>query len=272
MSQPKGYVDTPYLQTTAALLQPFKQRSYALMQLQTGQKVLDVGCGPGSDTLPLAHLVGPTGQVAGVDYDPAMIAEADQRARQAGVSAWVSHRQGETDALPFDADYFDACRSERVFQHLHHPEQALSEMVRVTRPGGRAVVLDADWGTLSIDTDEVNTERHLVRAVAERSLYNGYSGRQIYRLFKRQPLSGLVVEAGVLVLTDYRLARRVIGLDDIEQEATSAGIIAPEELHRWHASLEQAEQEGWFFASVTMILLGGEKASEVSLGPFGANI
>ena len=40
MSQPKGYVDTPYLQTTAALLQPFKQRSYTLMQLQTGQKVL----------------------------------------------------------------------------------------------------------------------------------------------------------------------------------------------------------------------------------------
>jgi hypothetical protein len=59
-------------------------------------------------------------------------------------------------------------------------------MARVTKPGGWVVVWDADWGTLSINTPEVELERRLVRVHAERELNNGYAGRQLYELFKRQ--------------------------------------------------------------------------------------
>jgi len=95
MSQPKGYVDSDYLQVTAKLGQQTKQRSYTYMHAQPGQKLLDVGCGPGTDTIPLAQLVGPTGQVVGVDYDQAMIVEANQRAEQAGISASVKHKHAD---------------------------------------------------------------------------------------------------------------------------------------------------------------------------------
>ena len=57
------------------------------MHLQPGHAVLDVGCGPGTDTIVLAGLVGPTGRVVGVDSDAAMIAGADRRAGQAGCYA-----------------------------------------------------------------------------------------------------------------------------------------------------------------------------------------
>ena len=71
-----------YLQTAAELNNQIKRQSYSLMHIQPGQNVLDVGCGPGIDTVALAHLVGPQGSVVGVDFDKSMIAEADRYAEQ----------------------------------------------------------------------------------------------------------------------------------------------------------------------------------------------
>jgi ubiquinone/menaquinone biosynthesis C-methylase UbiE len=65
MLQPnaKGYVDPEFLRVIGNQLNHIKQRSYALMQIQAGHKVLDLGCGPGTDTIPLAPFVGVNGQV-----------------------------------------------------------------------------------------------------------------------------------------------------------------------------------------------------------------
>src|SRR5215467_12376460 len=98
MAEPRDYID--YLDLAAAALQQDKERTYTAMHLQSGQAVLDVGCGPASDTLALASLVGPTGQVVGVDHGAAMIAEAKQRAAQASCNAWCHHYQAEAEALP----------------------------------------------------------------------------------------------------------------------------------------------------------------------------
>jgi SAM-dependent methyltransferase len=87
MSTPRGYVDQNYLQMLAQLLLPYKLRSHGLMEISPGHEVLDVGCGPGTDTIMLAALTGPTGRVVGVDHDADMIAEADSRAEAPGVAA-----------------------------------------------------------------------------------------------------------------------------------------------------------------------------------------
>ena len=136
MSKPKGYVDPKYLHIIGNQPNHIKQRSYAFMQIQLDHKVLDLGCGPGTDMIPLAPLVGVNGQVIGADYDEAMIAEAKQRAEQAGVNTWVIHKLADAMSLPFETDYFDSCRRERLFQYLPNSAQALSEMTRVTNPGG----------------------------------------------------------------------------------------------------------------------------------------
>ena len=259
MQQPKGYVDSEYLQASARLLHQAKQRSYVFMQIQPGYKVLDVGCGPGTDTIALGQIVGSTGQASGVDYDAAMVAEANQRAENSGVSAWVKHQQADATALPWEANEFDACRSERLFQHLFNPEQALAEMGRVTKPGGWVVVLDTDWGSLSTDTEETDIERRLARVLAERCLHNGYSGRQLYRLFKRRDLKDIAIEMIPTFVTSYALARQIATLDRAEKEALAAGIITEHELKRWHTSLERADTEGVFFGSASVVLVGGRK-------------
>jgi ubiquinone/menaquinone biosynthesis C-methylase UbiE len=181
MSQPKGYVGPEYLRFTGNLLNHIKQRSYALMQIQPGHKVLDLGCGPGADTISLAPLVGVNGQVIGADYDEAMIVEAEQLAEQTGVNTWVRPKCVDAMSLPFATDYFDSCRSERLFQLLPNPAQALSEMTRVTKSGGWVVVLNTDWSSLSTDSNETDIEHRMARFLAESFVHNGYSGRKLYR-------------------------------------------------------------------------------------------
>ena len=202
-----GHVDSTYLDMAAQILSAAKRRTYELMGLQVGHRVLDLGCGPASDTIALADLVGETGEVHGVDFDPEMVEEANVRAKAAGLDERVLHRQADAAALPFDDDFFDACRSERVFQHLPDPAAGLAEMIRVTRPGGRIVVLDTDFGSLSIASEASELER----TVAEhyRSMMNSpFAGRMLYRSFKAAGLDDVSVEVAPIAVDDLSVFSR----------------------------------------------------------------
>ena len=252
-----GYVDSEYLRLAAELAQRDKQRTYAAMRVQPGFYVLDVGCGPGFDTVALAQLVGEEGLVTGIDHDPTMIAEAKQRAAEAGVSRLTLHIAADAAALPLDSNHFDACRSERLFQHLADPAVALAEMVRVTRPGGWIVVLETDYPTLSMETEEIELERRLARFTTNR-VRSGYAARQLYGLFQKHHLLDIEIGVHPQIFTRYDHVRRG-WLDGVEREALAAGSITEEELARWRASLERSAAENGFFATLNHNLIAGRK-------------
>ena len=133
---PQSFVD--YLDSASRAVQQFNQLGDQAQDIREGDAILDLGCGPGDDTRRLALLVGATGRVVGVDSSEAMIAEARRRAEGSGLP--VEYRIGNVQGLEFTDGEFDGCRAERVFQHLPDPAQALAELVRVTRPGGRIVI------------------------------------------------------------------------------------------------------------------------------------
>jgi len=188
-----------------------------------------------------------------------MVDEAERLTAQAGVAGWVKHKCADSVSLPFDASTFDSCRSERLFQHLLEPERALSEMIRVTKTDGFIVVLDTDWGSSSTDTAEVDIERRLARLSTERTIHKGYAGRQLYRLFNQGKLADVRVESHPLLVTDYSFARHGGMLDEAEQIALAEGVVTEDELQRWHTSLEQANSQDVFFASVNQIMAVGRK-------------
>lgn len=259
MSDAGALVDAAYLELVARMIESTKLRSYERLCISAGQRVLDAGCGPATDTPALARRVGPQGHVCGVDLDPQMIADAKQRAVAAGVQAQVSHLVADVDALPFADQSFDGSRAERLFLHLHDPAAALAELVRVTRRGGWVVVLEPDWGTLSMDGGDTGLERRLVREIAERSMVNGYAGRQLRGRFHAAGLIDTAVEAYAHVFTSYALARRLGQLDRVEALAMSSGAMSAEEVQYLRAGFEAADAAGRFCCCCTHMLASGRR-------------
>jgi ubiquinone/menaquinone biosynthesis C-methylase UbiE len=260
MKRAKGYADPTYLKTAAEILRPIKERSFSLLGVGPGMRLLEIGCGPGTDTVELGRRVGPGGQVVGLDLDPEMVATADLKCAEAGLSAQVTHHQGDACALPFPDDSFDGCRAERIFLHLRDPFPAVENMIRVTKPGGRIVVVETDFATLSFDTSETEAERCLARLRGERLLHNGFAGRQLFRLFQEGGLTDVQVEVVPIVVFDSQLMRYLGGLDEAEREAVAAGLLSDGQVRRLRLDLEQADRTECFFGSACMMLAAGRKA------------
>ncbi len=106
-----------------------------------GQTVLDLGCGPGMDSLLAARRVGPAGKVVGVDLCPEMIDKARRNAALLGL-ANVTFVQGQIEKLPLPDASVDVVISNGVFNLCPDKPAVLAEVARVIRPGGRLRMAD----------------------------------------------------------------------------------------------------------------------------------
>ncbi len=109
--------------------------------LAPGLDVLDLGCGSGDITVEIARIVGPTGQVVGIDMDNRVLAHARSASDACGLS--VQWRQGRVEDLDKEGS-FDIAYSRFLLSHLLDPADALQRMRRAVRPLGRVVVEDID--------------------------------------------------------------------------------------------------------------------------------
>ena len=109
--------------------------------LQPGERVLDLGCGAGIDSLIAARMVGPTGTVVGIDMTPAMVAKARRNAVAAGLDN-AEFRQGYIEELPVANDSIDVVISNGVINLTTDKLDVMREIHRALRPGGRFQIAD----------------------------------------------------------------------------------------------------------------------------------
>ncbi|MBA4330250.1 MAG: dimethylmenaquinone methyltransferase [Polaromonas sp.] len=126
-----------------AQLAPAQAGLLALAALKPGDKVLDVACGTGLVSLQAARDVGPQGRVVGVDLSGQMVEAATRRATGCGL-ANVDFARMDGEALAMPDEGFDAALCALGLMYMPEPAQALREMRRALRPGGRMAV--AVWG------------------------------------------------------------------------------------------------------------------------------
>jgi ubiquinone/menaquinone biosynthesis C-methylase UbiE len=114
---------------------------FTLGRLEPGERVLDLGCGAGTDSLVAAQMVGPEGSVTGIDMTPEMLAKARRAGEELGAGN-VEFLEAEAERLPFPDASFDVVISNGVIDLIPDKDAVFSELHRVLRPGGRLQVAD----------------------------------------------------------------------------------------------------------------------------------
>jgi SAM-dependent methyltransferase len=234
-----------YLDDARRLLGDLKRETIGALQLRRGDSVLDVGCGTGDDLRSLADIVGPEGRVVGIDVSEHLVAEARRRTRDQPAIEVVT---ADAHAMPFGVGEFSATRADRVLMHVEDPAAVLAQMAGSTRPGGRMVVVEPDWDTLIVDSDDMAIARRVVRAQAD-TIRHPDIGRRLMRLASGAHLTVDAVRFTTIPVRDaamadaaFRLRFAVERLDD-------------HTVWRWWETLQRQAQEGLFFSAMTGVTL-----------------
>ena len=228
------------------------------LEPQAGDRVLDVGSGPGFLAAAIAEIAGSSGAVCGVDVSEPLLAVArDYCAHQ----SWVEFHQADATQLPFPDHTFDAVISTQVLEYVRDVEAALTEMHRVVRPAGRAVIVDTDWDSIvwhSPDRERMNrilaaweqhaADSHLPRTMADKLRCAGFSveSQQTIPLFNPR-------------YDPNTFSNRLIDL--IVPFVTDRNGITRDEAEGWAQALRQAGGRGDYFFSLNRYLFVAKKDS-----------
>lgn len=123
-------------------------------------------------------MVGTEGQAISVDASDAMIDEAQDRAQRERVTVEMHVADGRATGIA--SDHCDSVRIERVVQHVADVAGFLAEARRITRPGGRIVLADTDWGSLMIGSGDRDLIRRFKVAMETGPMAEPWAGRILH--------------------------------------------------------------------------------------------
>lgn len=224
------------------------------LDLGRARAALDVGCGSGADLVAMAGSMPPGAEIYGLDVSETMIGEA--RRRTAGLRSRVSLHVGAVTSLPFPDETFDACHSCTLLQHVPNPAQALREMARVTRPGGRIAALEFDLGTTFLDHPDRETTQLVLDTFTD-SAVQGRIGRQLLRLFGLAGLTGISVTPTV-ILSNAPFWRALY--DSHVAKLQHEELLSSQEASQWWTTLDRQARAGHFLGGAVAFLATATRA------------
>jgi SAM-dependent methyltransferase len=241
-----------YLTLLTDMLAEHKRNANELLRLEPGGSAIEIGCGLGHDSEALARHVGPTGRIVGIDASQALIARAIERTASLGLP--LRFQVDDAQALSFPANSFDGARAERVLQHLEDPAQAVRELVRVVRPGGRIAIIEPDGDTISVGGVEIDVTRALTRHKVDVVIAHGAIGRDLRRLLVEAGCTAVMTETRAITFGDLKTADNVLTLKPNLDGACRRGWISEAQRDKWWAHAEALDRAGAFHASMCGVI------------------
>jgi arsenite methyltransferase len=220
------------------------------LRARPGERILDVGCGPGFYVAELLDEVGESGSVVGLDVSAAMLQLA--RRRCAG-RANVHFAEADATRLPVDDADFDAALSVQVMEYVPDVGSALAELESALRPGGRLVIWDIDWATLSFHSGDAALTERVLRAWDEH-LAHASLPRTLARMLRAAGFESVDVEAHAFATQELDPETYGGGLVPfIAGFVSGRESVGAEEAARWLAEQRELDERGEFYFSVTQL-------------------
>ena len=219
----------------------------AALGARSGDRILDVGCGPGFYVTELAEVVGREGSVTGLDASADMLAVA---ARRAQGHDNVTFHQADATSLPVPDASFDRAVCVQVLEYVRDVPTALSQMHRALRPGGRVLVWDVDWATVSWHAIDQQLARRVL-AAWDKHLTHPSVPRTLAAQLRDAGFEDVRMEAHAFATTELipdAYGGSLVPL--LEQYVTEQGGMSQQEATAWADEQRELGGRGEFFFTV----------------------
>ena len=221
-------------------------------ELAPGQRVLDLGSGPGFFAAALAERVGSTGAVDGADINAQFVKSANARAAD---QPNLNFHHVTDHMLPFDEGRFDRVIMKNVLEYVPDLAATLQEAHRVTAPGGKAHVIDSDWGFVLVEPWGPDRTRQFFSAAGAAF---------------REPLIGrrapAALQAAGFAMPNVRINthadQKGMGLNVLTNMAgyiRTFGTMAEDEVNAWLDEAQDAVSAGRFLFCLPQFLITADK-------------
>jgi ubiquinone/menaquinone biosynthesis C-methylase UbiE len=224
----------------------------------TGQSVLEIGCGGGFYAYEVAKMVGASGRVCAIDISDDQIAAARDRCAE---FEWVECKNANTLDIPYEDDQFDAVYCVQVLEYVPEVNDALSEIQRVLRPGGRMVNLATNWDSLVWNSLEPERMKRVLAAWDEHAPHpNLPSGMQArladVGLKPRSQIALPVLNTSYNENSFSYWGAKMIAAFVAGHQAIKAG-----DAESWLSEFDDLEAKGAYFFSSTPVITEAIKVS-----------
>jgi ubiquinone/menaquinone biosynthesis C-methylase UbiE len=221
-----------------------------------GERILEAGCGSGVLCRMVAPYLVPGGEMLGVDVAPDMIAAARRYAQ--GLAFPLRFETASGEGLPGSDASFDAAFAARLLLHVPDRAAIVRELARVVRPGGRIVLMDWDFETVTVDHSDRDLTRRLLHWRCDHHGGDNWSGRKLLDDALAAGLSPETVAAASVIARDETAAltgtlRRSAAV------ARDGGGITPAEHDAWIGEIDERLATGRFFASISYFIVKAQR-------------
>lgn len=226
---------------------------------QAEEVIVDAGCRDAKRSLLIAPYLLLNGKILGFDANADAIEQAQTAIAEKEMEAIVSAQVGDIRALPLQDDIADAWFCREVLEYLDNPEVALAEAVRVVKPGGRVVAVEADWDTLAYNATDKELERKFVAVHTDcggGGSADGRTGRKLLSLFREAGLEEVTLQAHVRWSDDYSPETDYL-CRPLGQGVVNRGCLSQEELDAFYADLSAQAQKGRYFHCYSYFICSG---------------
>ena len=234
----------------------YTEQTRVALNLRQGDRVFDLGCGRGVDLQAIAEVVTTNGMVYGLDNSSAMVSEANSLHQN---TENITIHLADGERLPFDDNYFDGGRGIRVLQHVESPESVLREMQRVIKSGGKIVLLDPDWQSLSIvPTGSLVALSSISEQVVEasrRTIRNPNVVRELPNLCQSIDLELSSSTPFVRTMHSFSDANKFYSLSKCARFLVNSGKLNKNQCQQWIQACEEASNKEAFLLTLTLVMI-----------------